>query len=329
MDTNNSNDTTPETLVQAIRHFADPDTCLNYLTPIRWPNGIACPHCGSQEHAFIASRRIWRCKGQCKKQFSIKIGTVMEDSPLGLDKWLIAIWLIANAKNGISSWELHRSLGITQKSAWFLLHRIRLAMQNGSLEKLRGEVEVDETYIGGKARNMHADKRAEKIKGTGFAGKAIVMGVLERGGEVRTKVIKDTKKATVQPEVRKNVEAGSLVCTDALLSYVGLDADFVHEAVDHAEEYVRGNVHTNGLENYWSLLKRSIRGTYVNVEPFHLFRYLDEQAFRYNQRRHSDVDKTPKTDAERFAELLGCIGGKRLTYKHLTGNDQQELPPVE
>ena len=323
MDANDPSSTLPQTLVEAVRYFSDPDTCLNYLIPLRWPDGITCPHCGGKESAFIAGRRIWRCKA-CKKQFSIKIGTIMEDSPLGLDKWLTAIWLIANAKNGISSWELHRSLGITQKSAWFVLHRIRLAMQNGSLTKLKGEVEVDETFIGGKARNMHADKRAEKIHGRGAAGKAIVIGVLERHGEVRTKVIPNTRKGTVQAEVRANVEAGSLVCTDALKSYEGLDAEYVHEAVDHAVEYVRGNVHTNGLENYWSLLKRCIKGTYVSVEPFHLFRYLDEEAFRYNQRKH--CGKKKKTDAERFTELLGSLAGKRLTYDDLTGNTP-ECPP--
>lgn len=317
---------TPSTLIEAVRFFSDPDTCLNYLIPIRWPNGITCPHCGGKEHAFIASRRIWRCKA-CKKQFSIKIGTVMEDSPLGLDKWLTAIWLIANAKNGISSWEAHRALGITQKSAWFLLHRIRLAMQSGTMGKLSGEVEVDETYIGGKARNMHADKRAAKIHGRGMCGKTIVIGVLERGTEVRTKVIPNTKRGTVQAEVREHVEPGSLVCTDALKSYEGLDADFVHEAIDHATEYVRGNVHTNGLENYWSLLKRCIKGTYVSVEPFHLFRYLDEEAFRYNERKHDDADGTVKTDGERFVDVAGGIAGKRLTLKKLTGKDQV-FPPA-
>jgi transposase-like protein len=316
-------DNTPKTLVQAIRFFSNLDTCLNYLIPIRWPNGITCPHCGSKAHSFIASRRIWRC-GECKKQFSIKIGTVMEDSPLGLDKWLTGIWLIANAKNGISSWEVHRALGITQKTAWFLLHRIRLAMQTGSFGKLSGEVEVDETFIGGKARNMHADKREEKIHGRGSVGKAIVIGLLERGGEVRTKVIPNTKKKTVQAEVHEHVEPGALVCTDALASYEGLDKDFVHEAVDHAIEYVRGNVHTNGLENYWSLLKRCIRGTYVSVEPFHLFRYLDEEAFRFNERKHDD--DTVKLDSERFVDVASGIAGKRLTYKKLTGNEQ-ELPP--
>ena len=315
---------TPATLVEAIRYFSDADICLSYLIPIRWPHGITCPHCAGVENSFIASRRSWRCKG-CKKQFSVKIGTIMEDSPLGLDKWLTAIWLIANAKNGISSWEIHRALGITQKSAWFLLHRIRLAMQNGTLAKLKGEVEVDETFIGGKARNMHADKRAEKIHGRGASGKAIVVGLLERGGEIRTKVIADTKKGTVQAEVRANVELGANVNTDALKSYEGLAPDYVHEAVDHAVEYVRGNVHTNGLENYWSLLKRCIKGTYVSVEPFHLFRYLDEQAFRYNQRKNSDG--TVRTAGKRFEDVLGSIAGKRLTYDVLTGN-APESPPA-
>jgi len=321
---------TLNTLQEAMRYFSDADTCLSYLVPIRWPDGITCPHCGSKEYAFISTRKIWRCKGNtCKKQFSVKIGTVMEDSPLGLDKWLCGIWLIANAKNGISSYEVHRSLGITQKSAWFLLHRIRLAMQFGFTAKLKGEVEVDETYIGGKARNMHKKKRDEKIgNNTGTVGKAIVIGVLERGGEVRTKVIADNKKKTVQGEVRANVEAGAFVATDALKSYEGLGVDYVHEAVDHATEYVRGACHTNGLENYWSLLKRCIKGTYVSVEPFHLFRYLDEQAFRYNQRKHPNGDK--KNDGERFVDVVGGIAGKRLTYKKLTGTgDEKPVSPPQ
>lgn len=318
METNNPIPTVPSTLVEAVRYFSNPDTCLSFFVRLRWPNGITCPRCGSPDHSFISTRRVWKCR-ECRKQFSAKVGTIFEDSPLGLDKWLVAIWLIANAKNGISSWELHRALGITQKSAWFVLHRIRLAMQTGSFTKLKGEVEVDETFIGGKARNMHADKRAEKIHGRGACGKAIVIGVLERGGEVRTKVIPNTRKKTVQAEVRQHVEPGSLVCTDALASYEGLDAEYVHEAVDHAKEYVRGNVHTNGLENYWSLLKRCIRGTYVSVEPFHLFRYLDEEAFRFNERKNADDE--PKTDGERFLLVTGAVAGKRLTYKKLTGHE--------
>lgn len=171
-----------KTLQEAVIYFSDKDRCLSYIASKRWPNGPVCPRCGFNKAGFMPSRRIWKCKNPgCRKQFSVKVGTIMEDSPLGLDKWLVGIWLIVDAKNGISSCEIARALGITQKSAWFLLHRIRLAMQTGTFEKLSGEVEADETYIGGKARNMHQDKRKEKIKGSGGAGKTIVLGALERG----------------------------------------------------------------------------------------------------------------------------------------------------
>ena len=222
------------------------------------------------------------------------------------------MWMLANSKNGVSSHELGRSLGITQKSAWFVLQRLRLAMQAGSIEKLSGQVEADETFIGGKARNMHKSKRAEKIAGRGSSGKVAVMGLLERHGEVRTKVVPDTKSRTLQVEVRENVEPGSEVHTDALRSYRGLDSEYVHNVVDQAERYVDGHVHTNGLENFWSLLKRGIKGTYVSVEPYHLFRYLDEQAFRFNEREGKDAD--------RFGKALGSVAGRRLTYSTLTGS---------
>jgi transposase-like protein len=226
-----------------------------------------------------------------------------------LDKWLTAVWLIVNCRNGISSYEVHRDLGITQKSAWFMDHRIRFALHSGSFENmLSGEVEADETFIGGKARNMHADKRAIKITGTGGKDKTMVMGILERGGKVRTKVVGNRKKKALQAEVREHVEAGSALYTDALKSYDGL-GEFQHQVVDHAIEYVRGHVHTNGMENYWSLVKR--------VEPFHLFRYLDEQAFRYNNRKHEDGTKV--SDFDRFTIAMSQIVGKRLTWKHLTG----------
>ncbi len=250
----------------------------------------------------------------CHKQFSVKVGTVMEDSPIGLDKWLAAIWMIANCKNGVSSYEIHRELGITQKSAWFLNHRIRLAMQTGTFEKMSGTVEVDETFIGGLSRNMHKHKREAKITGTGASGKAVVMGLLERHGEgsrVRAKVIFNRTRETLHDEIRCNVVSGSEVMTDAFRPYMGLDAEYVHQFTNHAEEYVRSNVHTNGIENFWSLLKRSIKGTYVSVEPFHLFRYLDEQSFRFNTRKGDNAD--------RFIETVKSIAGKRLTYEELTG----------
>lgn len=230
--------------------------------------------------------------------------------------------MIANCKNGISSYEIMRALGVTQKSAWFMLHRIRLALQNGTFSKLSGEVEVDETFIGGKARNMHISKRKEKIQGRGPTGKAVVMGMLERGGKVRATVIADRNKETLQGHVAANVERGSNMFTDELVSYWGLDEKYVHEIINHAEQYVRGNVHTNGMENFWSLLKRGLNGTYVSVEPFHLFRYIDEQAFRYNNRRDMN-------DADRFSTAVSQIAGKRLTYAELTGkvNEPTEETP--
>jgi transposase-like protein len=268
----------PKTLQQAVVYFANPDNALSFMVTLRWPDGITCPLCGSDRYTFISTRRTWQCK-ECKKMFTVKLGTIMEDSPLALDTWLCAMWLIVNAKNGISSYEIHRALGITQKSAWFLLQRIRLAMQTGTFNKLSGEIEADETFIGGKARNMHKRKRAEKIKGRGPVGKAIVMGILERHGEVRTKVVNNRDSETLQAEIRENVEAGSEVFTDELAAYEGLSPDFYHQAINHAVRYVQGRVHTNGIENFWALLKRCLKGTYISVMPFHLFRYLDEEAF--------------------------------------------------
>jgi transposase-like protein len=304
----------PQSLVEAIRYFSDLDVCTEYMARLRWPNGPVCPRCGSADkHYFITTRRFWKC-GACKKQFSVKVGTIFEDSPLGFDRWLPAVWLIANSKNGISSHELARSLGITQKSAWFMLHRIRLAMQTGSFDKLGGpggEVEVDETYIGGKARNMHSADRKRKITGSGMAGKTAVLGMIERGGNVRAEVVPDSKRKTIQPRVRAAVEPGSTVYTDALQSYYGLAGEYEHEVVDHAETYVNGRVHTNSMENFWNLFKRSLHGTYVSVEPYHLFRYLDERCFAFNLR--------DRTDYGRFEAVLRAVTGRRLTFAEVTG----------
>jgi transposase-like protein len=265
----------------------------------------------------LANARLWKCYEKHERpKFSLKAGTIFEDSPLGLDKWLAAVWLIVNCKNGISSYEVGRDLGISQKSAWHLLHRVRFALHQGSFDKmLCGEVEADETFIGGKARNMHPGKRQRRITGTGGKDKTAVMGILERGGKIRTAVVPSRKKKALQSEVRKHVEAGSALYTDALKSYEGLD-EFRHQVVDHAVQYVDGKIHTNGLENFWSLLKRSINGTYVSVEPFHLFRYLDEQSFRYNNRKEMD-------DYDRFRLAMSQIVGKRLTWDVLTGKQAE------
>jgi transposase-like protein len=302
----------PATLQEAIRYFSDDLTCIQIVASRRWSDGVSiCPKCDGKNNTFMESRKVWQCKNkECKKQFSVKIGTIFEDSPIGLDKWLTAMWLIANAKNGISSYEIHRAIGITQKSAWFMLHRIRLAMQNGSLDKLSGNVEVDETYVGGLEKNKHESKKLKQ--GRGSVGKTAVMGLLERKGRVRAKVIEKTDKATLHNEVKENVEQGSNLFTDEWRSYQGLNDDYVHEVINHSIEYVKGNVHTNGIENFWSLLKRTIKGTYVSVEPFHLGKYIDEQVFRYNERKTKDKD--------RFIGVLNAVSGKRLTYNQLIGN---------
>ncbi len=321
-----ANETEPKTLQQAILYFADPKNCLNYLVARRWPDGVTCPTCGRDDVSFLEKQNKWQCKSAHKqRQFSAKVGTIFEDSPLGLDKWLAAVWMIVNCKNGISSYEISRNLGVTQKTAWFMEHRIRLAMQSGSfLKKMSGQVEVDETYIGGKARNMHRSVLAKRVAefSTPYTGrnqnigKVAVMGLLERHGEVRTMVVEGTKRHHLQGEVHKHVEQRSTVYSDALRSYRTLGENYIHNVINHAETYVKGNVHTNGIENFWALLKRSLGGTYVSVEPFHLFRYLDEQSFRFNTRKGND--------AERFQRAMEQISSKRLTYAELTGKDDAD-----
>ena len=305
----------PKSLQEAIVYFSNPDNCIDYIAIRRWPKGVICPICGSEKvSAFNPTRRTWKCGSHHpKREFSVKVGTIYEDSPISLDKWLTATWMLTNCKNGVSSYEIAKDVRITQKSAWFMLQRIRLAMQDDFFgSKLGGEVEVDETFIGGKARNMHLSERKRRITGTGTKDKTAVMGILERGGKIRASVVPSRRKTVLQEEVRKHVTAGTALYSDALMSYEGLATDYAHQVVDHATQYVDGRVHTNGLENFWSLLKRGISGTYVSVEPFHLHRYLDEQMFRYNNRKELD-------DAGRFDLAVRQIVGKRITFAQLTG----------
>jgi len=311
--------TVPKTLLEAVKKYSDPKACFDLMVEIRWPKGLACPRCASERVTLFANRPMFKCNA-CKKQFSVKVGTIFEDSPLGLEKWLPALWLLANCKNGISSCEVARDLGVTQKTAWFMLHRIRHAIKQGSIEKMGGPVEADETFIGGLEKNKHEDKKLHK--GRGPVGKTIVMGVLERAEEadpkaevpvkskVRAKVIQDTSKKTLHAEIRKEVSAFSELYTDAWKGYRGLTPEYIHKFVDHAVNYAIGQVHTNGLENFWALLKRCLKGTYISVEPFHLFRYLDEEVFRFNNRAY--------TDRDRFLMVLGSVDGKRLLYDTLT-----------
>jgi transposase-like protein len=316
-------DTQVKTLQQAIRHFSDENVCIDAVANLRWSDGIpTCPKCVGKDHYYLATQKRWKCK-KCGRQFSVKVGTIFEDSPIPLDKWLTALWMLVNCRNGVSSYEVARDLGITQKSAWFVLHRLRFAMQTGSITKLGGNgapVEVDETFIGGKARFMHKSKRERLSRDGGMQGghgKSVVMGLLERGGKVKTAVIPHRKQNMPEKIVRQFVEPGAEVHTDEFQGYYNLKDGYVHKVINHLEGYVKENVHTNGIENFWSCLKRGIGGTYVAVEPFHLFRYVDEQAFRYNHRKDADGNKL--TDAQRFELALSQIAGKRLTFAELTG----------
>ena len=326
----------PKTLQEAIIYFSDPDNCVNYLVSRRWKDGVICPNCLSKNVTYLDSRRVWQCKNRhAKAQFSIKVGTVMEDSAIGLDKWLTVMWMIANCKNGVSSHEIARATGVTQKSAWFMLQRLRLAMKPdlyGYVGKLGGPdggtVEVDESFVGGKMANMHSS-RAKKVMenstslepgeyGVRYGNKAVVMGMFDRESrQVRAKVIPNVKRETLQKQILKNVRYGSNVYTDSAVSYNRMGWRYVHEAVNHAETYVNGQVHTNSLENFWSLLKRNLSGTYVAVEPFHLDRYLDEQMFRFNNRQNTN-------DAQRFSKVVTQIVGRRLTYEELTGKEDKK-----
>jgi transposase-like protein len=326
----------PKTLQQAVEFFADEDRCHAYVVAQRFPNGLACPTCGSVEvRSFTATvkprkgrksqktrtRRLFECTSQhAKRQFTLKTGTVMEDSPLPLKSWLLAMWMVANCKNGVSSYEVARTLGIAQKNAWHMLHRIRLAMQARDGGKLDGGVEIDETFIGAKARNMHKGKKAAVLQGRkgGLMGKIAVIGMLQRHPEkgksrVRLQVVPRVKRTDLVPHIKANVAEGANVFTDSLRSYDKLWQDYIHNVIDHAERYADGQVHTNGMENFWSLLKRTLNGTYVSVEPFHLFRYLDEQAMRFNMRENNDAD--------RFAHVLRSVVGKRLTFAELTAKE--------
>jgi transposase-like protein len=316
-----------KSLSEAIRHFADEQVCIDAVRDMRWPDGqVVCPYCESPKNYWLANAKRWKCAG-CRKQFSVKVGTVFEDSAIKLDKWLVAIWLIANCKNGISSYELARHVGVTQKSAWFMLHRIRFVLADGGWPKIGGEdggpVEVDECFIGGAPQKMHAARRLKMQKAMrGDSNKTPVMGMLDRESrQVRAKVIPNAKREVLQAEILRQIEKGSTVYTDGWAGYDNLAAqEYIHETVTHMNEYVRGHVHTQGIENFWSLLKRGLNGTYVAVEPFHLGKYVDEQVFRYNNRATKD---NPLDDQDRFIALLSQVSGKRLTYAELTGKEAE------
>ena len=293
-------------------YFADEEKAIEFVESLVWPDGPHCPHCGSVEKLYRLNGKstrpgLWKC-GECRKQFTVKVGTIFESSHIPLRKWLIAISLMCSSKKGISANQLKRTLGISYKSAWFLCHRVREAMKEEPLRSKLGSgggvVEVDETYIGGKIRN----NKRKPYRGRGTVSKIPVMTLIERGGDVRTFVIPNTKKGTLQTIVRPVVDGTAHIMTDQHSSYKGLDKWFAsHEAVDHSKTYVRGIIHTNFAESYHSLLKRSIFGAHHHISERHLPRYLREREFHWNRRHTSDGERT--VDAIRGAR------GKRLMYR--------------
>lgn len=331
---------TPKTLQEAIVYFSDYENCRQFMVSVLYLDGVVrCPYCKSEKVTYLTKARVYRCYGDHPKQkFSLKVGTIFEESAIPLEKWLPAVWLITTCKNGISSHELGRALGVTQKSAWFMNHRIRLAMQSKSFHKAGGpgvEVEADEAFIGGKVKNMHKSRKlrlaqernnvrnVDATVSERYWGKTPLMGILDREQrKVRVSVVPNVRRQVLQAKILEQVERGSKLYTDSAVAYdkAAIADNYAHQIVNHVEQYVEGRVHTNGLENFWSLLKRGLNGTYVAVEPFHLFRYVDEQVFRYNNRSTRD---NPLTDADRFHLAMTQIVGKRLTYSQLTGKDWQ------
>lgn len=324
----------PKTLQQAIAYFSEYENCHRFMVELRWPDGkVTCPRCGSDDVAWLPNAKVFKCYQKHERQkFSLKVGTIFEDSAIPLEKWLIAVWLVVNCKNGISSYEIHRDLGITQKSAWFMAHRIRLALKNNSFMKLGNEggpVETDETFVGPDPRKMHKSRRAKILSIAGndreknhrAPGKTIVMGMLDRNmRQVRAMVVPNVKRETLQEKILNHVEGGAQVITDDFPPYRYALADkFAHDVINHAKGYVDGHIHTQGIENFWALLKRTLRGTYVAVEPFHLDRYIDEQVFKFNNRATKD---NPLNDSDRFILAMSQIVGKRLTYQELTGKTE-------
>ncbi len=307
----------PKTLIEAIKFFSDKENCRQFMIAMRWADGVVrCPNCGSDNVLYMEKSNLYFCRMKhAKAKFSLKVGTVFEDSPIGLDKWLPTSWLISNCKNGVSSYEIARHIGVTQKTAWFMLHRIRVAMveTDGKIGTL-APVECDETFVGGKVKNMHKGKRNKAASYQGGGNKAIVMGMLERGAKVRAQVIQDRKRPEMDAVMSSNVEAGSHIITDELTTYGFLNTPYKRDVINHAMEYVNGHIHTNGIENFWTLLKRSLGGTYISVEPAHLDAYVVEQVYRYNNRKDMN-------DAGRFSKVVSQIAGKRLTYAELTGKE--------
>ncbi len=295
-------------LIELVTAIPDEQTAIDHFTEIRWRRGAFCPHCGSTRVYHFSDKRTHKC-GDCRKRFSVKVGTIFEDSKIPMRKWLVAIWMITANKKGVASTQLARDIQVTQKTAWFMLHRLRHAIRTRSFNRpLDGDVEADETYIGGKSKNRHASKRRSGTQGG--VGKEVVLGMLERGGELRTVKMENLRAREVQREIIRNVAPGASLMTDEHGSFVGLESLYNHHRVNHsAGEYVRHFVlHTNGIESVWALFKRQIVGTHHYLSPKHLARYVDEMTWRFNLRKMEEGNRVN-------ALLAQTVG--RLTYKSL------------
>lgn len=296
-------------LFELMEAIPDEQAAIDHFTAIRWKNCEFCPYCGATKVYHFTDKRTHKC-GECRQRFSIKVGTIFEDTKIPLRKWFMAIWLITSHKKGIASTQLAKDIKVTQKTAWFMLHRLRHAIRTQSFNRpLGGTVEMDETYIGGKVKNMHAHKRPKGAQGG--AGKAVVFGILERGGELRAAPVADSHRATLEPIIIANVQPGTTINTDEANAYKMLSAvgPYRHYMVNHhAKEYARGEYHVNSIEGFWALLKRQIIGIHHWVSGQHLFRYVGEAAWRYNLRGIAE--------GSRFDALLSQATG-RLTYKAL------------
>lgn len=299
-----------KSLPDLLNSFQDEQTCREYLAIQRWGKKPVCVHCGNMENIYtIEGGKRYKCSG-CKKKFSVTVGTIFEKSHISLNIWFAAIYLATAHKKGISSLQLSRDLGITQKSAWFVLHRVREMLREKNPEILTGTVEADETFVGGKNKNRHASKKVEESQGRSVKDKTPVFGVIQRGGKLNTRVVPDTKAKTLKPIVAELVERGAIVVTDEWNAYKGLTKDYAHHVIRHRDnEYMRDGMHTNTIEGFWSLFKRGIYGIYHYASPKHLHRYTDEFSYRYNTRK--------ELDQERFSSSLTRADG-RLTYKQLT-----------
>lgn len=315
----------PATLIEAVAYFADPQVAHDFFAQLRWPHGAACPRCGNAQVRYWPKYRRWNC-GDCRRQFTAKLGTIFEDSPISFTKWLPAIWMLTADRNGISSCEVARALGVTQKTAWFMLHRIREAMADEPTSFMTGPVEADETYIGGLVKSMN-NKRKKRYnqRGRGSFGKAPVMALIERNtaerkGKVRAFVVDGTGAVELHGAIQDNVKQGEIVYTDGHLAYKHVSMTHEHYMIDHAYEYVRGHVHTNSIESFFSVFKRTIKGTYIAPRPKHLQRYVNEQVSRFNERESKD--------GPRFAKIAKAAEGKRLTYCRLIGGGRKSHLPV-